>query len=538
MFGSSLVRTASLGCPPKVAFWGLLLLWGVVRAWAIWVYPMHYTEEDQALMWQAATVFAQGHFPEPMFFGQNYLTMLEALFAVPLLWLQVPAPIALPIAASLLAMAPFALLAFVARKHNPALAVLILLMAISLSPRYDFLTSIARGFLPGNLALLPLLWHLHTPRLKAWQAGLMGLGVGALPLLNPTFALLGLPLLLLWVLRQPQNLQMWAGLVVGLAVGYTAYYFAQNFYEQEPLRTIHQMTHLHLSLKSWSKVAASLDRFWGMHTPFAWGLSLGAVGLLGLAGIRLYRQKKWPEFSAWALFAVLMLLSWGINRVQNGFDAVNYTVARYYLCLPMGLAVFVYLSFRGSPIRPFTPWLVLAAVAFVSIKIAIGPNVAARQNSLRQTHQMTPWRMQELCRTCAWMHQLTQRTSTPNPTHPLAVVGIEPALAYGCPILKPGLPVVLYDGHERRNWLLEQTAPQRHFTELWFFGKLNPECWSGLPARLQPQPQDTLHQPNRLLDYLVAYVIPLQPTDEPYRILKLLGVGLRPFVGAKPGQHR
>ncbi len=65
-------------------FWlGLCLLLLLHRWNVLHEFGFQYPDSDQAIMWQGAVDFAQGIFHEPRFYGQDYNTMIESLFAVP-----------------------------------------------------------------------------------------------------------------------------------------------------------------------------------------------------------------------------------------------------------------------------------------------------------------------------------------------------------------------------------------------------------------------------------------------------------------------
>ena len=80
-------------------------------------------------MWQAAMDMANLEFHHPFWYGQTYSSNLESLLAAPLLWLQVPVYIALPLVTWILSLLPLLLMANVAAKegrHSASILVLLL----------------------------------------------------------------------------------------------------------------------------------------------------------------------------------------------------------------------------------------------------------------------------------------------------------------------------------------------------------------------------------------------------------------------------
>ena len=67
--------------------WAGIVIW---RIYMLAVYCYQYVDDDQAIMWYGTVHFANGHFPEPCFFGQDYNTKLESLIEVQLYLLGWP----------------------------------------------------------------------------------------------------------------------------------------------------------------------------------------------------------------------------------------------------------------------------------------------------------------------------------------------------------------------------------------------------------------------------------------------------------------
>lgn len=64
-------------------------------------------DNDQVVMWSGAKHLSQGLFYVPRYYGQDYNTMMEGLFAAPLIKLGVSVYYSVPIATHLIFLTPF-----------------------------------------------------------------------------------------------------------------------------------------------------------------------------------------------------------------------------------------------------------------------------------------------------------------------------------------------------------------------------------------------------------------------------------------------
>ena len=133
----------------------LLLGAGVflVIFWRLYVccsYHYRYLDDDQAVLWYGTVMFAHGSFPEPCFFGQNYGSMIEALFAVPLFLCRWPLNIALPTVTTILCLLPFIfLICVMIRRKNWMQAWIILMFLAAMGWQWDAVTSLPRALIGG-----------------------------------------------------------------------------------------------------------------------------------------------------------------------------------------------------------------------------------------------------------------------------------------------------------------------------------------------------------------------------------------------------
>ena len=130
----------------NLAFYACIAILLTTRILLILNLNIHYIDSDMPFMWAGVKDYSEGLFYEPRFYGQDYNTFMESLFAVPLYWIGVPVYYALPIITHLVAIFPFLFTAFYLffknRKEN---AILVLAILLCLAPGYDVMTSQPRG---------------------------------------------------------------------------------------------------------------------------------------------------------------------------------------------------------------------------------------------------------------------------------------------------------------------------------------------------------------------------------------------------------
>ena len=130
-----------------VGMWIILICW---RFYILIAYSYKYVDDDQALMWYGTVHFANGHFPEPCFFGQDYNSMLESLLGVPLYLCGWPLNYALPTVVSISVILPFLYYSVDCYRRNrikSAFAVLFLFSATAW--QWDVLSSIPHAIISG-----------------------------------------------------------------------------------------------------------------------------------------------------------------------------------------------------------------------------------------------------------------------------------------------------------------------------------------------------------------------------------------------------
>lgn len=419
-------------------------------------FALKYMDEDQAIMWHAASDFASGQFHEPLFYAQDYGTMAESLFAVPFIWLGIHYKFALPIVAALFTLLPFLVLAFKARKHgNQALGVLLLALPVVLPLDYDFITATPRSFTPGALALLPALIWLGVPKLKLGQAFLIHLLFGLCFVLNQSFLILCVPLGLYFLWLHYRQWAYWVGAVLGFGLGAGLCVWAVSYYHAVPHRIIRTVPPLEFSLENLGKCLGNLDRYLGAVVPVAWGFSFVLVALLAVIGYWFIKKKQWPLVAMWGLFMVLLLASFTVNKVQDGFTSITYSYARLFLAMPVALAIFGYFIFREVKFNKYIWGIALVALSFGMVKGHL-----ARGSAYYSINAHVPimyiWEMEEYELLCNEIRNRATPYIGPGQRTVIIMNNEHIALPFGCNCMVGEFAPILVPGRDRRFWLLAQ----------------------------------------------------------------------------------
>ncbi len=217
--------------------WIFLLFW---RFYVYLAYNVHYTDDDQTLMWYGTVHFAHGHFSEPCFFGQNYGSMLESLLAVPLYLFKVPLNYALPLAALILSFIPFAFCSLFLWKRGKRIpAMLVLVPLFWLGWQTDVLFTLPRALIcgfPFAVIGMVLLCDPKAGRIRCIiGAFLCGL---AFSMNQTAAALAGIAALSLLIYKEKKK---FIPAVAGLALGGCCFVLTQLFYKFNPQYCVHRV---------------------------------------------------------------------------------------------------------------------------------------------------------------------------------------------------------------------------------------------------------------------------------------------------------
>ncbi|MBI3234125.1 MAG: hypothetical protein HYZ42_08795, partial [Bacteroidetes bacterium] len=338
-------------------------------------FSFDYVGSDDLIYWLGARDYSQGIFHEPYFYGQDYNFMLEALFAVPLIKLNVPFNYALPISTSFISLFPFILFAVVLfRKGFKPASFIFLLIPLTLPIEYGITCSMSRGFVSGlffsGFFVFPLL---QPGKKQSWVILALALGLGYI--FNPNSLIIAFPVCLYMLINNYKQPFFYIICAVTLCPVLWLEYLAKDFYNQNPDYNLHPMVELNFKADLLLKNLQCLDNFYTFFTPVIW--LAGWFILLVIFCLALWIWKRDKARTIILLLTLLLIfLTLGVNKVNDRTDNLLLSSSRMYLAIPLltGL-VFLWCSQLFSlNNRVLVPSIFSIGLLFLCVKISImGP---------------------------------------------------------------------------------------------------------------------------------------------------------------------
>jgi hypothetical protein len=297
-------------------------------------------------LWNGAFDYSRGIFYEPFFYGQAYNYMLESLVAAPLLWLNIPVYIALPLVTTSISLVPFVTLALFFRKREYYFwAYLCLAFPVVLPLGYNILTTISRGVVQAHLFVPLLFIPLFHPK-KPASVTILYLASAICFIANQSAALIILPIFLIVFSHHINSRAFY--LKSFLVVPFLLLdYLAKHFYTLHPERVLHHPSGLTLDFNTFIHNIQDINMF-GNLSPFfsGWGF-LYPLLLAFLLGITVLKSLK-REFLFIAVALTILLVSLAVPRIHVSYPNAGlfFTPDRLYLHLPILLVVSLFLAIR------------------------------------------------------------------------------------------------------------------------------------------------------------------------------------------------
>lgn len=489
----------------------------------------HYADEDSALFWYGATEYAKGMFHEPRAFGQPYLTFIDSLFAVPLLWAGLPVDKALPLVSSLVALVPFGVMFYLAlRTGNHLLAGLVLILPLALPIEYNIISSIqGRGTAYFILSLTLLSAGIAKGRTGYFFFGLFS--VLAVSVCLDALLIL-LPVILYAIYKKGKEIHFikWGGL--GLILGFMIHILVQSFYRFYPEYILHGNPEDSVFFPnpgvgfSWPllvKSISNLGMFWRYHVPVfpnqVWFLG----GVFILLVFLLYHRKQYFLVGVSLLTGILFFYTLGMGKAYDGSESVFFSRARNYLGIPFFLGLLIYWisqTINGSNGRMEKIWIYLVLILFVFFTIIVKyQDYDAHLKTIFKTPGGLPGEY------VSYIKEVSQAVEKAAKTYGAELV-IFPdgnrTLTYGCGAMLNGKVDTLLAGYERRTWRIEEESNQlRGNLLIYGFDQRAAEEWerkTGKKARQVHQSPNLVlveSSPTLVLPFLHQINMPIRPTQ-------------------------
>jgi hypothetical protein len=411
------------------------------------LFGFEYTDSDQAIMWNGLNNYANGNFHEPRFYGQTYNTMLEALLAVPLYKLGVPAHKSLVIITTLLTLFPFWLLSFITFKRKSTITGLIILSIPLLMPiEYHLLTSLSRGFVTGifiaSFGTISL-FYIN----KKWAFFLLAFTSVLGYSISANAVLLSLPCLLYVFLFNIKNVSFYTFSSIGLAFGVGLHVLANSFYVIYPNYNLHRYK-LDYSIDLLLEGITNLDYFLNDVSPLFWNQGFIWILVFLILGIILLWKKRIQFGLTLITIPALIIFTLGFSKIHDGSNSIFFSVSRMYLALPILIATCI--SFIVK-LRVNNFFFVIPLIAFTYNFLNLNSVVLENTHSNRK-HVVAVSTFDKILKKCEQINSVCSA----NDIELVVIVNhyYYDFLNYGCPVCVEGFPKTLRPSYERRTWRL------------------------------------------------------------------------------------
>jgi len=290
-------------------------------------------DNDQVVMWSGAKHFSQGLFYVPRYYGQDYNTMMEGLFAAPLIKLGVSVYYSVPIATHLIFLTPFLFTAFyLFKKQKKEQAILVLAILLCLPLGFDIMTSIPRGFVTGlfftSLFVVSLL---DTKNYRFILINTFLAYVGYL--VSQNSVIVSAPFLFYLFLINYKDKKYYIYSVIGILLALPIDYVLNHFYKANPNYVLYGLTNEY-SLDYFKDAILNLDKRFAHIGFFVEETSvIVLLTFIGL-GVLLFKKNK-KLLLSYLLFLVIILVSFSSSKVNDGILWPFYSYSRMYLGFPI-----------------------------------------------------------------------------------------------------------------------------------------------------------------------------------------------------------
>lgn len=323
-------------------------------------------DTDQAFMWAGARDYSNGLFHEPRYYGQDYNTFMEGLFAVPLLWLRVPVYIAVPLATHFISLFPFLFTAsYLFFKQKKVQALLVLSVILCLPVEYDLINSLPRGFVTGVFFTSFFIVNILNPADRRFIVINTLLAVTGY-FVNPSSMLVSAPFLLYLFLHHYRSRWYYVITLACLAMALPLHLLFNRFYLIHP-DYVKNDIHYRLSTDFlWINLSHLDERFAHVSFFVANNSLLLILTLLVLAFFLYLRNKK--AFFCFLVFVVVLFFSFCLGKTLEGTTWVYMSYSRVYLGIPMFICLF--LSVFSIKIKNMLLPVLMIPLLFATYKLA------------------------------------------------------------------------------------------------------------------------------------------------------------------------
>lgn len=461
-------RTTSTQNQAKSFFILILLLTLFERVGLLLAFHFNVTDIDQLVFWRATEDYAKGIFHEPYFYGQAYNPMLEALFAVPLIWLNVPESTALPLVTFFLSLLPFVLFSwFFAKQGNWLSAAIMMAWPALMNENYSIVANLPRGQIGGIAIASTLVLILDKPTRK-WAIVFSGFVVPLSVWVCPNSLLLLVVIVpMIWI-NNARNKWFYIANVIGFTTLFGLTRAAETFYNYHSGHVVYESFNEYKPVWIWSAIQeGELWRSLNGLLPFSKQFGIALIPLLLITSI-LNVKPKAARAGLIILVSIIIVLSFGHSRVYAGNDNLFYSTIRFWLAVPLIMAIA--LAWWAEKLNAPNGYFIILLVVMI---IQVSAKTSQRKEVVeveatgvigQEVAHLPIYRIKDHCQ---WLDSIAQLHKVDLVIHFGGQNEIENApalLNYGCTSLIQNTTPSIAESGDRLSWNLKKFGTRPNLT--------------------------------------------------------------------------
>lgn len=316
-------------------------------------------------MWLGARDYSKGIFHEPRFYGQAYNTFMEALVAVPFMWMKLPVYYAVPLATHIIFLTPFLFTAFYLFKNQyEDKAILIIALLLCMPVGFDVMTSIPRGFITG--AFFSIFFVINLLDAKNYKFIFINTLFSIIGfLVNPNSIVVSVPFLFYLFLHNYKNYCYYKVSVLGIISAVPFELLLNQFYRSHPENNIYTYDN---EIK-WSylmKAVSRLDAHFAHIGLFIEGSFIPTFLAFFIIGFYFYKKnRKW--FFSFLLLLIIVFGSLFSQKISHGSAWPFFSLSRMFVAVPVFYMCSIILI--GFPLKKLIPACTLIVLVFTGFKL-------------------------------------------------------------------------------------------------------------------------------------------------------------------------
>ena len=290
-------------------------------------------DNDQVVMWSGAKHFSQGLFYVPRYYGQDYNTMMEGLFAAPLIKMGMAVYYAVPIATHFIFLTPFLFTAiYLFKKQKKEQSILVLAILLCLPIGFDIMTSIPRGFVTG--LFFTSLFVVSLYNLKNYTFILINTFLAYVGyLVSQNSVIVSAPFLFYLLLINYKDKKYYIYSAGGIVLALPIDYLLNHFYKVNPNYVLYGFTN-EFSFEFFKDAILNLDKRFAHIGFFIEETSIVVLLTFMSLGFLLFKNNK-KLFLSLLVFFIIVLVSFFSSKVNDGIVWPFYSYSRMYLGFPI-----------------------------------------------------------------------------------------------------------------------------------------------------------------------------------------------------------